>query len=568
MKKTNAVSKETVQRGIVKWISIAVAPFAVLLIILNVVSYQMSVELVENTIDSMLQMWMHDVNGQMESMENSVQRLLNDNTYSLLVLKKPLDETEIYFSRQKIYSQMQQNTLVSSAEEALFLFAPDSGQMLIQYPEGELEEKDSLKEFLQECFGERTSETMSSWQVQKIGREYYMLYLQGAYGLWIGSCSKVSAVMSGMLGDSSDHTEMSRLILKLGDACYQVDQESTTMLGEKEGITDNRFVAEDPARGMQLAFQPKRAHFFLYGSPHMWVLLFLSVILLSLLPMLLKNISRKITSPVQDLGAAMKSLQEGNFEVHLQADYQFREMEEIKGIFNEMVCRIEKLKSDVYEEKLSRQKTQSDFLQMQIKPHFYLNCLNQIHILAKMGDLKSVSNVSQYLISYFRYLLKTNRDLVPLKEELEFIDNFLYIQKLRYPAGFSYCCNRGPDTEDLFLPPLCLFTFVENSLKYGLGPYGELKLSIDIRRGEQGYFLSVEDSGQGFPEQVLRALQQGQEIKASENRTCIGISNARQRLIYAFGERASIDFSNNAVLGGARVSITIFERGGKTDERK
>ena len=78
----------------------------------------------------------------------------------------------------------------------------------------------------------------------------------------------------------------------------------------------------------------------------------------------------------------------------------------MNSTFNNMLEEIDKLKSDVYEEKISRQKAELKHLQGQVNPHFYLNSLNIIYTLARTGELELLEEMCTCLIDYFRYMFQ------------------------------------------------------------------------------------------------------------------------------------------------------------------
>lgn len=551
-------NRETVRKGIVKWVCVVLAPFILLLIVLNSITYWISSERVQESLSNMLQMQAYGVSGQLEEMENSVRHFCSDNMYHILVLETRSDEMDVYLSKQELYLQMKRYTLASSAEEAVFLYAPAPGQFLMSYPEISWEKYLQVREFLQERLADEELSYSSAWHVEEIEGSYYTLYLQKVYGVWVGSCAKISSIMDAMLSSQAELLRETKLFLEMDGGRYLVRTDGTILKSEEEKDLEATIEADGPRKEFRLILQPRHSFLAFSGQIYIWVLLVVSAILLGFLPFFLGQISRKITAPIKELGDAMVRLQKGNFETQLQTECHFREIEEIENTFNEMTRRIGALKNDIYEEKLLRQKTESDFLQIQIKPHFYLNSLNQIHILAEMGNVEAISQLSRHLVCYFRYLLRGDQKLVPLKDELTQIEDFLAIQKLHYPAGFVYECRAEPELEKLPVPPLLLLTFVENSLKYALGVYGGFRLCITAARGPDGTCrICIEDSGKGFPEQVLEALEGGDEVRTQDGRVCIGISNARQRMLYAFGEKASIHFSNHSSLGGAKVLITL-----------
>lgn len=551
--------KKTVQSGMVKCISILLAPYILLLVVLNILVFSASVQRVENSQANILRLQAYDIDDQMKAVENSVQRLFGENYYYFLVLAHESDETKTFLSRQELYQQMNRYALASSPQEVLFLFAPETDQFLLEGPDLPFLERERIREFLQPYLAEQNVKLGGQWYIKEIDGKYYLIVFQKMYGVWGGGVVSVASTVEGLLQGQQSFFEKYRLFLSTGNNCYQIEEDGEVLEAPLEK-TEISVRAGGPSGAFVLYLEPRSVLILFSEAYFLVILVACSALMVAILPFWMQKISKKLTQPLQDLGAGMQRLQKGKFETKLETEYEFLEMEDIKDIFNEMTRQMKVLKNDVYEEKLLRQKTEFDFLQMQVRPHFYLNCLNQIHILSEMGDSKGVSNLSQCLVRYFRYLLCADGPMVALQDELVHIDDFLNIQKIRYPAGLQYSCKIQEGLQNMRLPPLLLLTFVENSVKYALSIYGESQMSIQAKRVDKSYcHIYIDDNGKGVPNQVLDALNRdtSEEIYTAEGRKCVGIVNARQRLRFAFGDQAHIYLSNNSPLGGCRVEICI-----------
>ena len=97
----------------------------------------------------------------------------------------------------------------------------------------------------------------------------------------------------------------------------------------------------------------------------------------------------------------------------------------------------------LYEEKLDKARMELDYLTLQIKPHFYLNCLNVIYSLNLSGRTELVSQMTSYLMIYFRYLFKSSSSLVPLKEEMEHVVQFAVPLTVEVKKGKSWYDAKG-----------------------------------------------------------------------------------------------------------------------------
>lgn len=124
----------------------------------------------------------------------------------------------------------------------------------------------------------------------------------------------------------------------------------------------------------------------------------------------------------------------GNLDTQIKQFPTSIEFLTVNDTFNNMMEQIKNLRINVYEEQLNKQKAELQHLQLQIKPHFYINTLNLLHTLARTKQMKLLEELSLYLIRYFRYMFQSNLSFVTLRDELQHVRNYLRIQELRFPG--------------------------------------------------------------------------------------------------------------------------------------
>src|SRR5713226_4984647 len=180
-------------------------------------------------------------------------------------------------------------------------------------------------------------------------------------------------------------------------------------------------------------------------------------------------------------------------------------------------------------------KARMDALSSQINPHFLFNTLNTVSSLIRFEpDL--ARGVVLKLSNILRRLLRKHETYVPLREELEFIDDYLDIEVVRFGRdNLEIIKHVDEQTLDIFVPSMLLQPIVENSLKHGLA----LKLAggqISIRTSTQGgrLVIEVEDNGAGITEDKMpHVYVEG-----------IGLSNVRERLRVLYGADFRMDISS------------------------
>lgn len=271
-------------------------------------------------------------------------------------------------------------------------------------------------------------------------------------------------------------------------------------------------------------------------------------------------LQRSIAFPIKKLLRGMKKIQSGDLTARIEPSHLL-EFNTINDAFNSMAHQVEHLKSGIYEEQIRVQKAEMKELQAQIYPHFFANCLNLIYSLAQVKNTELVQQLTLYLVRHLRFIMRTDRTLVTLFEELEHIGNYLSIQKIRFPQAFDYSIEILEELGTISIPSFILQPFVENALEHGFCyreniPFFVL-VQVNLNTDDNGKYISVriEDNGRGFPPEIILELQSSDySIKDSDKH--IGIWNVKRRcqLYYHAGVRFLFF---NSPQGGAVVEMAL-----------
>lgn len=279
-------------------------------------------------------------------------------------------------------------------------------------------------------------------------------------------------------------------------------------------------------------------------SPFFLTLLLTLAAGILLLPVMLIVLWSIFNRSLSHLLLVIERVKSGDSAARTSTGTSILEMATINQSFNEMMDEIEALKISVYEQQLKERQTYLDYLQIQIRPHFFLNCLNLIYSLAELKQYENVKKLSLSLVRYFRYLFHRSASLVTVKEELEHVQDYINIQQFRFPNGIQYEKEVEEGLENALLPPISIQTFVENSVKYGRSGKDQTLIQIKVERHGEKLRVGVRDSGKGFPPDVLVSLNSGRRFNEDETHR-IGITNVTERISLLYGEEAYTRFYNN-----------------------
>lgn len=269
---------------------------------------------------------------------------------------------------------------------------------------------------------------------------------------------------------------------------------------------------------------------------------------------------QRILRPMKQFVNSLKNTEEEQW-INENGSNNILELEMASKEFKGLLRKIKSLKIDIYEKELARQKTELEAMQVQIRPHFYLNCLSLIHGMADVAKEEKIVHITEMLSNYMRYVMSDTFEPRSLKEEIAFIRNYVEIQQIRYgKEAFSFEVIMEDTIDTYLVPTLIIHNFVENAITHAvsLDNHVEITLYIVNENYEDGEYLyiCISDTGTGFPPDILEAIEQDTPIYYND-RKHIGIQNSLKRLKLIYGEKAKINFSNMDEGYGAVVEITI-----------
>ena len=151
-----------------------------------------------------------------------------------------------------------------------------------------------------------------------------------------------------------------------------------------------------------------------------------------------------------------------------------------------------------------------DNLQLQIRPHFLLNCFNLLYTMVQTQKTEAAQKMILYISQYFRYLFKYNRSLEIFTKEFELIQSYLEVSEYQYPGEFTFQYEFDPEIELVRVPPLMLHNFIENILSHAL-VHGRVVHIMFSGFYEDGMVtFQIADDGSGISEEAMKQINSGE----------------------------------------------------------
>ncbi len=226
--------------------------------------------------------------------------------------------------------------------------------------------------------------------------------------------------------------------------------------------------------------------------------------------------------------------------------FHFYELDLVNKTLSEMVEEIQRQKNSIYEEQLNRRETELQLRQIQLQPHFFLNCMKVMNTMAVNAGMEDLQQLVLKISNYLRYLLTNNQMTILLREELSFTREYVDLQNMLTGRHIELTVEEEEDLGDWIVPILCIQSFVENSIKYVNPQNNQVYIHVSILRldmeeeGRQVIDITVQDSGDGYPETMLSRMNARGDYEGAG----IGINNIKRRIELLYGETAEYSFYN------------------------
>lgn len=296
------------------------------------------------------------------------------------------------------------------------------------------------------------------------------------------------------------------------------------------------------------------------SSVNMLLVLFGTLLVVTLLLVLFvaASVSDTITKPIVKLRNLMKQTENGDLTVRFDGTDQ-DEIGDLGRGFNQMLERIQGLLLQIYEEQENMRQVQLKVVQEQFKPHFLYNTLDTIGWMAREHSADDIVHLVDALTNVFRVSLSKGKDYITLQEEILYISNYLYIQKIRYGSKVLYEVFLDPACEKEEIPKLILQPLVENAIYHGVKQKrGDGHLSVRVAMaGEDQILLEVKDDGRGMsPEKAQELEILLNEPSRPEQNQSFGVFYVKERLRIRYGDQFYVKVRSTENQGTA-ISIVI-----------
>lgn len=320
-----------------------------------------------------------------------------------------------------------------------------------------------------------------------------------------------------------------------------------TMDGSKFTLATNSgtYVIVKNSERSLYAFCLLPGRFLLSDLPSYMVALCVIVMITILIVIISRRFSRKITEPLMQLTNAAQEVRNGNLDV----DFRLESTVEITSLSASLYDMLSKLKASmkkIQDHERQLRINELRLLQAQINPHFLYNTLDTIISIAECDGNRNVVNITLALSEYFKIILSSGSEVIPIQNEIQHIRSYLFIQQTRY-EHLQTAIDVDKSIMSIKIPKLLLQPLVENAIYHGIKPKGGVGL-IEIKGyiSNGSVILRVTDNGNGMRPKELDRVISGRISPPTNNNPSsgVGINNIRERLRLYYGGNAALTITS------------------------
>ncbi|TYP74841.1 sensor histidine kinase [Paenibacillus methanolicus] len=318
------------------------------------------------------------------------------------------------------------------------------------------------------------------------------------------------------------------------------------------GSSDWRVVYEIPYREVTANYE--KIFRFAMGATVLIILLFLIIAF---------YFAHRITKPIQLLVIKMSRVVQGNLNAKIEAAGS-REMVTIGQTFNHMMDQIKRLIREREEEEQAKHKAEFAALQAQINPHFLINTLNAIRLMALISKADNIHGMTHALIRLLSSSFNRGGSLTSIADEIENLCQYIYIMETRFGSKFEVRWDVEEETKRLYVLKLLLQPILENCIVHGLAGRNDGGIiHIAAQAEDRALAIAISDNGSGMTAEQIGAFERQSQTGAFSG---MGIHNVHQRIQLHYGASYGLRIEPLAEGTAFRLRVPVLAHGDEAEQ--
>ena len=469
------------------------------------------------------------------------------------------DRDKQYFAKNEIQKNMSDKRVIYEDMELLFVARKDDFFLRVNNPSVIGRTSINYRDYMVEHMEEMGSISQ--------GRQWLIRNINGNNYCFLIGCYIAEDIYVGVGIPCSDLFEDIRLpFLESGGSVRISDIQGNYDLsenGQMKSVSTIHVKGTSQETGLSVEGDMRdNSMEYIYNTTTAGILLLgiLCIVSVTVQNMLLRKV---IVAPVTELADKVKNITVDDnkiFEITLKSGCETQEIDILKNALNYLLKEVIAAKLQLYEKKMREQERELRMLRAQLRPHFYLNSIMTVNSMTYQNRNEDIREYLARFSDYMRYMMKIHTDMIPLKQELTHIRNYVDMQEIKFPSSVLAVIDCPKELENVAVPHLLLYTVIENSFKYAMNLQDTLLLFITCETFQNdnfdGYRVTVEDNGPGFTEEKLFMYNREQIVEERKEESHIGLSNVKRSLFLQY-QRSNLLKLTNVSPHGAKIEIYL-----------
>ncbi len=250
-------------------------------------------------------------------------------------------------------------------------------------------------------------------------------------------------------------------------------------------------------------------------------------------------VAKKIAKPLALLTNKMTEFNNGDLSIQIP-DSTYREFSEVSISFNELIHRVNYLLEENINNERQKRLLELDFLQAQINPHFIYNTLSSIRFYVEMGKHEAAEEMLYHFSKLLRRVLSRADEFVPLRDEINHLEDYIALQKMRYSNAFTVEFLLDENTLDAQIPSFILQPIIENAIFFGLQANRLIVIKVKAELADNDLYINISDNGIGISQEKITEIF-SKEVQMNR----VGILNVHERIKILCGGSYGLTIEQN-----------------------
>lgn len=490
------------------------------------------IEWVEFDHQKRAEFYMQSLSNTMENAKALLRYFTAEDPDCMILLEKGISDYTRESSRLKLYYKIRNMVAMTDGADGYFYdFRETRSRVVYANQDRKSELNTQIHDFLDRYSME---ENKNGWHLYEWNDRKYLVFLVSDKTLLYGAAIRLDAILQSFAQGIEYPLE---------------EMEFSEVPDKKED--KNSVTIQAKAGKIYLRFKISKGAIVEKFTVAQRILIGLSVLYLTLIPVLYGVFRRLFIRPLSQVNEAHRQIENGNGGYRIEKQTNTVEFCDLYRSFNRMADSLHRLKIESYEKELEKQKIEFRNLQLQIRPHFLLNTFNLIFTLSQRKEHGAIQEIVIYLSDYFRYIFRSGKERELFAKEIALIKGYVKMVSVRYSGRVEAEYDLTPEMNMVRMPPLLIHNFVENAVKYGIRQKQILHIKVQGFYQDGVVTFRISDDGNGMDEEVLEQNRKmfRQEIDMEDKNSHLGLYNSMKRLKYFYGEEAEIEVESEKEKG-------------------